>query len=404
MRSIKSDRASKTNPTSSRLQSGFRGASRTYTRVIGVLVCVSLLFIAVTAQAGKVKDIKKRIKIPAGSVFLPRDRSVDVSLIRDGIFSSPMETVIVSGPAQNGIVEDTRVEFKLDGWQILPFVKTTRFDVLLVGYDAIWKESSAQVSYNLPAGKKTYTLLARAKNSKGEVDSSAAVRNFTLQVSPNFGKIKISNVSYRGSGNKSQYEKLSITNQGPDAQIEVTGWRVVINRSNFSFVIPTGANILDPRSTLGYDRIALRRGGSVEIYVGKRSPVGVNFQENLCTGYMSNLFESYDSIGGYGSCPLPDKSEYERFSVTCRTYVRGISSCRIPQLEYYKFINESECRDFIIKNYNYQACVARSKDKMEFYSGKWKVYLGRGEEIMDDLNDTIFLYDSQGLLVDKYKY
>ncbi|MEK9185492.1 MAG: hypothetical protein AAB863_01830, partial [Patescibacteria group bacterium] len=66
--------------------------------------------------------------------------------------------------------------------------------------------------------------------------------------------------------------------------------------------------------------------------------------------------------------------------------------------------NESECRDFIIKNYNYQACVARSKDRMEFYSGKWKVYLGRSEDIMDDLNDTIFLYDSRGLLVDKYKY
>lgn len=379
--------------------------SANFTRILSAAISVAVVFCAFgNASAGKVSDIKKRIRIPAGSVFLPKDRSVDVSLIRDGIFSSPMETTIISGPVQNGIVEDTRIEFKLDGWQILPFEKTTRFDVWLIGFDATWKESSAQVSYNLPPGKKTYTLLARAKNSKGETDSSAAVRNFTVQVSPNYGKIKISNVSYRGSGNKSQYEKLSITNQSAEPQIEVTGWRVAVNRSNFSFVIPTGANILDPKSVAGYDRIALRRGGSVEIYVGKRSPMSVNFQENLCTGYMSNLFESYDSIGGYGSCPLPDKSEYERFSIACRTYVRSISSCKIPQLEYYKFANDPDCRDFIIKNYNYQACVSRSKDKMEFYSGKWKVYLGRGEEIMDDLNDTIFLYDNQGLLVDKYKY
>ena len=369
-----------------------------------VLVCV-LLFAGVgAAQAGKVSDIKKRIRIPAGSVFLPRDRSVDVGLIRDSIFSSPMETAIVSGPDQNGIIENTRVEFKMDGWQILPFERTSRFDVWLVGYDTVWKETSSQISYVLPAGKKTYTFLARAKNKKGGVDSTAAVRSFTVQVSPYFGKVVINNVSYRGYSNKPQYEKLSVTNQSSDSQVEVTGWRVVANRSNFSFVIPTGANVLDPRSTAGYDRISLRRGGSVEIYVGKRSPVGVNFQENICAGYMSGLFEGYDSLGGYGSCPLPDKSEYERFSIDCRTYVRGISSCRIPQLEYYKFANEPECRDFIIKNYNYQACVSRSRNKAEFYSGRWKIYLGRGDEVMDDLNDTILLYDNQGLLVDRYKY
>lgn len=380
-------------------------SSRTYGHriLIGVLVLVLLLSGGREVQAGKVKDIIKRGAFSRGSVFLPKDRTADARMIRDSIFSSPLETVFIVGPEQNSIIQDTKVDFKLDGWQILPFEKVNRFEVWMIGVDPGWRETSAQFSYNLPPGRKTYTILARAKNSKGEVDYSAAVRTFSTQTSPVFGKIRIGNVSYRGSGNKPQYEKFSITNNSPD-QIEVTGFRLVVNRSDFSFVVPTGANVLDPRSITAYDRISLARGGSVVFYVGKRSPVGVNFQENTCGGYLSSLFESYDSLAGYGNCSLPDRSEYDRFSVACRTYLRSISSCRIPQLAYYQFADEPECRDFVIKNYNYQACVARARNTAGFYSGSWKVYLGRGEAVMDDLNDTIFLYDREGLLVDRYKY
>ena len=73
-------------------------------------------------------------------------------------------------------------------------------------------------------------------------------------------------------------------------------------------------------------------------------------------------------------------------------------------MEYYSFINEPSCREFITKNYNYQACVSRSKNQASFYLAKWKVYLGRTEEIFDDLDDAVYLYDGQGLLVDTYKY
>ena len=85
-------------------------------------------------------------------------------------------------------------------------------------------------------------------------------------------------------------------------------------------------------------------------------------------------------------------------------YLNGISSCKEPRLEYFSFINEPSCREFITKNYNYQACVERSKNQASFYLGKWKIYLGHNEEILDDLDDTLYLYDSMGLLVDTYSY
>ncbi|MEK7609139.1 MAG: hypothetical protein AAB476_01520, partial [Patescibacteria group bacterium] len=77
------------------------------------------------------------------------------------------------------------------------FEKVKRFDVWLIGYDGGWKETGGKVAYNLPAGRKTYTLLARAKNSAGEFDNTAAVRTFMVNTSEYFGKIKIASVVRR---------------------------------------------------------------------------------------------------------------------------------------------------------------------------------------------------------------
>jgi len=354
------------------------------------------------ADAGKINDIKRRVR----GVFTPKPFSLSPTAAetRNRIFYSPTETVITAGPDNNSLVPDTHVEFTLDGWQIVPFTKTSRFDVWLMGFDGGWKEVSNRVVYDLPPGRKTYTLLARAKNSQNEYDNSAAVRTFATNVSPYFKQLSINNVNYRGDYSKPQNEKIAIYDNLSGQQINISGWKIVTQRFNFSFEIPRAASVLNPRDFSANDPIVLNQGNSLDIYVGKRSPVGVNFEENSCTSFFGSYFEGYDALSGYGSCPSPDSSSYNQFSVDCRSFIRGLSSCRDPQLVYYQFINEPACRDFIIKNFSYQACVELAKDKANFYSGRWKVYLGRNEEILDDLNDTIYLYDGQGLLVDKYSY
>lgn len=364
---------------------------------------VALVFVlgANFVSAGKVKDIKKRVR---GSVFLPQNNQQGVQAVKGSIFFSPMETAITDGPAQNSLIQDTHVEFTFDGWQVLPFEKTNRFDVWLIGFDGGWKDSSNKIAYNLPAGKKTYTLLVRAKNSKGEFDSTAAARSFTINVSPYFAKVKISSVSWLGTSQKPQYESLSVSNQSFEPLVNITGWKVKIKRSSFSFYIPKADSSLNYRDLLGNDPIVLKRGDRVNIYVGKRSPIGVDFQENACIGFFRDSFEGYDSLSGYGSCPVPDPSSYSDFSVSCRNYLRGLSGCNIPKLTYNQFAGDTSCRDFIIKNYNYQACTERAKGRADFYSGRWKVYLNHSNEVMDDLNDTLYLYDGTGLLVDTYKY
>ncbi|MEK7565251.1 MAG: hypothetical protein AAB501_03380 [Patescibacteria group bacterium] len=371
--------------------------------VVFLFLCFLLLDFSISAEAGKVGDIKKRIKTKV-SVFLPQNRQAQMQSVKTGIFFSPMETVILGGPEQNSIIQNTKVEFTLDGWQVLPFEKTNRFDVWLIGYDTGWRAVSSKVTYNLPAGKKTYTLLARAKNAQGEYDNTAVIRSFLVNVSDNFGKVKISNINYRGSSNRSNYEKLSIVNRSSDLGVNITGWTLKTSRFSNLFQIPQASRIYNPRDLNATDDIILNKGNFADIYVGKRSPLSVNFQENSCDSYLTGAFEGYDSLSGGGRCNLPSPSDYNSYSISCRRYLNGISSCKEPKLEYYSFINEQSCRDFIIKNYNYQACVDRSKNQASFYLGRWKIYLGRNEEILDDLDDTLYLYDSRGLLVDTYGY
>lgn len=372
-------------------------------KAIAVFILLAAgFFLFSYADAGKVGDIKKRVR----NVFAPRPFSLSpaAAKVRGSIFYSPMETTIVSGPVQNGRVESARIEFVLDGWQQIPFEKTNRFEVWLIGFDANWKDASSRVVYDLPPGVKTYTLLARAKNDAGEYDSTPVVRIFATNTSPYFGQIKINGVSYRGDFNRPHYEKISLQNSSLDLPVNVTGWKILTKRFNFSFQIPRAAGLLNPRGADNSDAIVLARGHTVDIFVGKVSPVGANFRENSCVSYLSDSFEGYDAVSGYGSCVGLDSGSYNRFSVECRSFIRGLNACRNPNLLYYQFINEPSCRNFIFENFNYQSCVNRAKGKSDFYSGRWKVYLGRGEEILDDLNDTVYLYDSQGLLVDSYNY
>lgn len=362
-----------------------------------------VLGVAGPAEAGKVGDIIKRSKLRS-SVFISPSRQSGIRMARNSIFFSPLETAITGGPDSNGSVEDVKVEFALDGWQIVPFEKIKRFDVWLIGYDGGWKETGNKAVYNLPAGRKTYTLLARAKNSAGEFDNTAAVRTFMVNTSEYFGKIKIANVVRRGSSAKPHYEKLTLRNQSSDLGVNVTGWTIKAERSNFSFNIPVATRVYNPRELSVSDPIVLTKGATVDVYVGKKSPLGVNFQENSCDGYLESSFESYDGLSASGRCVLPDTSSYNSFSVACRTFIRSITSCRTPGLTAFQFGGEPSCRDFIVRNYNYQACVERARNRADFYQGKWKVYLGRAEEIFDDLNDKVYLYDNKGLLVDKYIY
>jgi hypothetical protein len=65
------------------------------------------------------------------------------------------------------------------------------------GFDKNWQETSSnQRLISLPVGSKEYTFWVRAKINN-VIDQTPAWRNFKINTSPYFGKVKISSASYQ---------------------------------------------------------------------------------------------------------------------------------------------------------------------------------------------------------------
>ena len=107
--------------------------------------------------------------------------------------------------------------------------KTTRFDVWLVDTTRYGRIFRAGL-YNLPAGKNIHSF--GAPKTARERLTQPRRKNFTVQVSPNYGKIKISNVFTGDPATSPNMKPLNNKSKFRRA-IEATGGRVVVNEAIF---------------------------------------------------------------------------------------------------------------------------------------------------------------------------
>jgi hypothetical protein len=71
----------------------------------------------------------------------------------------------------------------------------------------------------------------------------------------------------------------------------------------------------------------------------------------------------------------------------------------------YDVLTDDACRGWLDLNLNYRGCYWNYYRDQNFWEKQWHIYLDRAEkEIMDMKEDTIYLRDANGLLVDKYIY
>lgn len=213
------------------------------------------------------------------------------------------------------------------------------------------------------------------------------------KISPYAGKIKIENI--KNYKNNLNYEEivLAANNLKNNEKIDITGWSLVSNKSNF--VITFGLKNLDFSQVFKESNIVLGNRYKVKIY-STYSPVGVNFELNKCAGYLN---ESYNFIPKLPqNCPKIEKRDIAHLSGICQEYILNLKACELPkQFE----ISDPACLNYL-KNINYQGCFQKNKNNLDFYSKEWFIFMGR--EILDDLHDKVILYDRKGLIVDEYFY
>ncbi|PIR71986.1 MAG: hypothetical protein COU42_02885 [Candidatus Nealsonbacteria bacterium CG10_big_fil_rev_8_21_14_0_10_36_24] len=233
-------------------------------------------------------------------------------------------------------------------------------------------------------------------NENTEKENTEKENSEVQIISPYFGKVKIS-----GIRNKSSYSPSLVTlsyslSQGD--KINITNWR--IKGRPREVIIPKA--IKKYQSYIEPDNIIIENYGTIYL-IGASNPLGMNknFQLNKCLGYLTNYYSFYPSF--YTYCPKPKLEEISHLNPECQEFILRISSCEIPNYSgNFKIAPDSECVSYLNNNFNYAGCFRKYNQDKDFLQNIWYLYIK--SDIANPLHDTIYLFDQNGLLVDKYIY
>jgi len=185
--------------------------------------------------------------------------------------------------------------------------------------------------------------------------------------------------------------------------VNITGWRLTSGVTGGSYEIGSGSYLPFLGKTTSESAIYLAPGEGAIVTTG-RSPIGVSFRINLCTGYLSQ-FQNYTPSLPI-SCPAGRDSDLpintQIFNDECRDFVNQLSRCQV--ITQFPDTLKYECRDFVSRTYTYNNCVDTYKDRSNFYGGEWRIFLKRDSEIWKSRYETIKLLDQSGKTVDQLSF
>ena len=141
------------------------------------------------------------------------------------------------------------------------------------------------------------------------------------------------------------------------------------------------------------------------IIVSGRSPIGVSFQINKCSGYLEQFQDFEPCINK--ECPLVKDEDLpiigpNSFDDDCLDYIDKISRCETPLT--YPFGMQYECQTYLTNEINYNSCINREKNEVDFYKPEWRIFLDRTNQLWKKDREIIKLLDAQKKVVDIYSY
>jgi len=206
--------------------------------------------------------------------------------------------------------------------------------------------------------------------------------------------------SYGAKETNEDKEYLTLT---ATANVSTAGWKLVSQKTGKGAALPQGAEVPQSGRVNMLAPIELRAGDTM-IIVSGRSPVGVSFRENMCTGYFEERQDFRPPLTQ--ACPT-SYQEFDRYyddndDEECLAYIRTIPYCaaetRAPS-------NVSgSCEAFAEDYLNYNGCVDAHEDDSGFAGRTWRVFLGARDELWRKDGETILLLDSQGKVVSQFTY
>ena len=224
--------------------------------------------------------------------------------------------------------------------------------------------------------------------------------------------LQAGNASYESDPAK---EYITLQVRGNGSPISISGWQLETDRTTVSpsqsvqtsksrVTIPLGTALPLNYAVNNGQPIVLESGQHAIITTGESprtypASLSISFQTNKCSGYFTGGDYTFSPYLSAPSCPWAS-NEVENVSSledACVNYIKGLSGCTDPMLKQDKKINlfSNQCREFILRTFNYRGCVTLHKDDQNFYGDEWRIYLDRTQELWKK-GDVIRLLDSEG--------
>lgn len=186
--------------------------------------------------------------------------------------------------------------------------------------------------------------------------------------------------------------------------LSTAGWKLISRERNKTVGIPQGTETPRSGRVNALTPITLRPGDQMIVSTG-RSPVGISFRENKCSGYFEEHQDFHPSLSQ--NCPTPYQ-EFSRFgksvdtSGACAQYVSTIPYCA-TETRMQGGVS-STCQQFVEDRLNYNGCVTGHENDSDFLGNTWRVFLGESDELWTQGHETIVLLDAQNKVVDSITY
>ena len=153
--------------------------------------------------------------------------------------------------------------------------------------------------------------------------------------------------------------------------------------------------------------VNVKAGDTVFVTTG-RSPIGVSFRVNKCSGYYQQFQKFTPRLKE--QCPEPEDEilSYEGdrgifIDNACMDFVERIPRCEIKVITLPKTLSHA-CQQAIFDEISYNRCITKHKDDSDFVQPQWRIYLKREVELWRDKRAIITLLDQNGKTVDVYAY
>lgn len=240
--------------------------------------------------------------------------------------------------------------------------------------------------------------------------------NSTVTLGPG-GVSATPNTSNASGGVTLSHDTSGATNSDPDQEyiiinvsgglkesVSTAGWKLASRSNGDSTAFPQGAEIPRSGRINALAAIVLHPGDQAIVTTG-RSPVGLSFRENACTGYFEEHQDFHPALTQ--NCPTASQ-EFARFfegsdnDDACISALRSIPYCGTETSSASRV--SASCSTFIDDRINYNGCVdAHAKDP-GFLGTTWRIFLGYRSELWARSRETITLLDAQGKVIDSLSY